>query len=264
MVKLPGKCIFCGGGKLTKEHFWPDWVGPILGVGNTVNRTEDVWTRSAGQQIPTLQHRKERPGPTHKKKIRKVCAKCNNEWMSKIESTSKSILEPLILARNTTISSEDQHKLAIWVTLKTFIAEWNDPNKVVSPQQLRTHFMTASAIPPNLSIWIAQCGQDGWKTAYFRDIHTIGFSPEERFFRTSPNIQCITFGMGELLVHVRHLTVEGIQINLNNIEGLIFKIWPNPSSILWPPSRKLQHYEVSRIANVIGWLHSQPNVGWIA
>jgi hypothetical protein len=266
MGKLPGKCIFCGGGNLTKEHFWPDWVGTVLGISNTVNRVEDLWTRSPGQPVPKLINRQERPGPTHKKKkIRKVCSTCNNGWMSEIENELTTVLGPLIVDREVTLSPEDQHTLAIWTTLKTFIAEWSIPNNVVPPQELRTDFMTSRTIPPNLTIWIAQCGRDGWEAAYYRDVHTIGLSPEERFFRTSPNIQCLTFGVGGLLVHVRHLTIEGLSINLNTVEErLIFQIWPNPAkAIQWPPSRRLQWFEASRIAHVIDWLRTQPNVRWI-
>src|SRR5947208_778698 len=29
-LKPPGKCIFCGGRGLTKEHMWADWLRPYI------------------------------------------------------------------------------------------------------------------------------------------------------------------------------------------------------------------------------------------
>lgn len=35
--KLPGRCIFCGGGNLSKEHFWPEWASALLPRHPTTN-----------------------------------------------------------------------------------------------------------------------------------------------------------------------------------------------------------------------------------
>jgi hypothetical protein len=186
--------------------------------------------------------------------------------MSDIENKTKIVLEPLLLDQAVTLSVEDQRQLAIWVTLKTLVAEWNTPtNPPVSDQTIRDNFKARRIIPPNFSIYIAQCGRDGWEAAYYRDVHTLGFSPEERFSRTAPNVQSVTFGIGGLLVHVRHFMIEGVSVDLKSVgEPFIFRIWPDPSAtIRWPPNRRLTHYDVARLADTIGWLHSQPNVRWI-
>jgi hypothetical protein len=247
---------------LTKEHFWPDWAGELLGTTNTVNRMEELWARSplSGGRLLA---RKERPGPTHKKKIRKVCRTCNNGWMSALEDDCKPILTPLILDQSYVMDARSQRLLARWIMLKVFIGEWNDPENVVSTPEMRENFKNSAKMPPNLSIWIAQCGKDGWEAAYVRNSHTISLAPIEKAKRpVGRNIQCVTFGIGGLLIHARHIMIDGVGIDINRVEErLIFPLWPCLGApINWPPNRRLAHWEVAGIADAIGWLQRQPGV----
>jgi hypothetical protein len=125
-IKPPGKCIFCGGGDLRKEHIWSQWIHQLLGTSGATTRIEFKWVISPSEHRPKLVTRKERQGQVATKKLRVVCTACNNEWMSGIENTSESILTPLIIGKECKLDIISQKMIAIWVALKILTIEHND------------------------------------------------------------------------------------------------------------------------------------------
>jgi hypothetical protein len=54
---------------------------------------------------------------------RSVCATCNNEWMSKLESRAKPVLEPIVDGRQTSLDSVAQEIVAAWAVKTAMVAE---------------------------------------------------------------------------------------------------------------------------------------------
>ena len=79
-------CVFCGGTPVTLEHVWPRWVAAILADGGPVQVERGVDDEPATWQQVSLEVT-----------IRRVCAICNNGWLSELEQAAKPRLEPLIL-----------------------------------------------------------------------------------------------------------------------------------------------------------------------
>jgi hypothetical protein len=90
---MPSFCIFCGGRPLTREHIWPDWFRahlprtlPFYHSGRIVLNEDNTKTHSS----------KKTSGDPKSRKLRIVCNKCNNEWMSGVQNAAKPILIPLL------------------------------------------------------------------------------------------------------------------------------------------------------------------------
>lgn len=90
---LPSFCIFCGGRPLTREHIWADWFRaylprplPFYHSGRIVLSEDNTQT-----------HKSEKiSGDPKCRKMRIVCNRCNNEWMSDLQNATKPILIPLL------------------------------------------------------------------------------------------------------------------------------------------------------------------------
>ena len=233
-LKPAGKCIFCGGGNLSKEHFWPEWASPLLPKYPINEHVEQHLTHTEKTKLALPPKIKTSQGHVWTKKIRVVCARCNNSWMSDLENDSKPILIKLIQSVPHTIPIDASRTLARWIALKIMVGEHNHPNDVVTSSEDRVKFKCAGDIPENFRIWIAKCGVRGWQTAYLRHAATMGLSLVDPPTRCK-NIQSVTFGIGDLLVHVLHTTVLELDIKVEKL-GLV-PLHPTTAPIAWPPMK---------------------------
>ncbi len=248
-LKQPGKCIFCGGGNLSKEHFWPEWASALLPNYPINQHVEQLFTFTEVTKLTGPPEVRSKPGYVWTKKIRAVCVPCNTGWMSTLETAVQPILTPLIATQPHTLTVSSMHVLAKWIALKIMVGEHNHPKDAVTPLEDREKFRSTLEIPPNFKIWIAKCGVGGWQTAYVRHTSTVSstpvFLPNHRF----KNTQSITFGIGDLLVHVLHTTVTDWGPNLSfEPSGVVIPLFPIVDSINWPPIRSLSATEAHSIA----------------
>jgi hypothetical protein len=257
-LKPPGKCIFCGGGNLSKEHFWPEWASALLPNYPINQHVEQLFTFTEVTKLNGPPKVRSKPGNLWTKKIRAVCASCNNGWMSNLETAVQPILTPLIATRPHTLTVNSMNVLAKWIALKIMVGEHNHPKNAVTLIEDLAKYRDKLEIPPNFKIWIAKCGVGGWQTGYVRHAATVSltqdFLPTHRF----KNTQSITFGIGDLLVYVLHSTVKDLGLNLNIEQsqiGAIFPLFPIVGSINWPPIRSLSTAEADFIAGALErWL----------
>ena len=108
-MPVPGTCVFCGGGPLTLEHVWPQWVRRDVYSAATSfvhdfaprTGTVDPWS-SQGIDIT----------------VRAVCATCNGGWMSALEGVAKTTLIPMSEGKYRVLKNDDQQIICLWA-LKT-------------------------------------------------------------------------------------------------------------------------------------------------
>lgn len=116
-------CLFCGSTqKMSREHLWPQWA----------RRTFD--SAAAKQQVSHSLH--DGSGPAYKAwdaevfsaTIKRVCAACNNGWMSDLEARAQPHAEPLLLGETRTLDSDAQRAISLWAYLKCllFVAAGGD------------------------------------------------------------------------------------------------------------------------------------------
>ncbi len=235
-----GRCIFCGGLNVTKEHIWSRWIASFLPATRNDERTEVMstfvrMTEPVGRPKVT-----NRCGSTFTKTVRVVCAGCNNGWMNQLETLVAPILKPMMTSQPHTIHATALLTLVQWLTMKFMVAEHSQRSEAVTQASDRIDFMRRRKIPINMRIWIARCGVDGWGAAYVRHAATVSVDATPPA-TPAKNIHSITFGAGDLLVYASDTSVENLSVDWNvSHPGRVLLAFPNPSlSIEWPPAESL-------------------------
>ena len=237
IARSPGRCIFCGNGKLTAEHFWPEWASSLLPNGRELSYYDfaSKFDRTTGRVDVTKNYK--RQGSVTTKRLRVVCAPCNNGWMSQLESGAKPILSPMAKGAKLAITPEMQEKLATWIALKVMVAEHNIIKEVVSDETVRHKFRNDRVVPEGFQIWILRCGAPRWRSRYHRYAAHLSVSSSPAESTDRKNTQGVTFGFGEALIAVLHTRVPGLTLDLRIAEPFGLKLWPLPGGHLeWPPT----------------------------
>lgn len=251
------RCIFCGAGKLTREHIWPAWAGIHF------ERTEDdqhtlefgTYRHNAPPTEPTYRHRQ---GRVVSVKLKVVCAACNSGWMSRLEESAKPVLQRLILGVEQTLTEDDQRLLVRWVTLKMMVAEQLHPEHAVFGQADRTAFMETREPPSSLQVWIARCGKLAWASAYRRRAATFTRPNAPPPPRNTKNVQSMALGFGDLFVLAVHgLLNQGVEVEL---EVAFFPVSPFLGAVRWPPGFRISAEMALAAADILDDLSQRPGV----
>src|SRR3954447_17229265 len=140
MSKPAGRCIFCGGDRMSKEHVWADWIGNILpppklppGVQPT-SLSQEGYSKK-GRLL--LEEQTLKQGDFGSKKIRKVCQACNSGWMSHLQGEAKPFLTPLLKGEDCEISPQAATIIASWVVMTMMVAEFLHHEKHAISQEDR-------------------------------------------------------------------------------------------------------------------------------
>jgi hypothetical protein len=131
-MKAPRLCAFCGKpGTMTKQHIWPKWLKKIVPqvASSHTQVSGEFLTFKPGAKTPP---RKEAifQGPAGSRKIKNVCERCNNGWMSQIEQAAMGSAIPMINNLACTISPQEQRVLASWFALMTMMIEFTGPDSI--------------------------------------------------------------------------------------------------------------------------------------
>lgn len=152
---MPRTCVFCGAAKTTNEHAWADWLSDVFPLG-TRNTSDRYGRRIAEWKSPRLSLA-----------INRVCARCNNEWMSQLEAETQPILTPLIKGRHRTLWTDHQEILTAWLLKTCMVFEFTaDPER--EPYYTfaeRQGMADDRVIPPQTNVWLGSYLGDkyrGW------------------------------------------------------------------------------------------------------
>jgi hypothetical protein len=142
MPKRQKRCIFCGKeGKLTNEHLWPDWLSNhfprvMSRKGLKVQTVHTPWVDGKPDGPPQV-----RNGDPASQRLELVCGKCNNGWMSEMQSDAKPYLLPLLQGRWKSLSSDGTLAVANWITMNSMVREFQNENAIVTRAEERLKFM---------------------------------------------------------------------------------------------------------------------------
>ncbi len=114
---MANACVFCGDDStsLTNEHFPPAWVSAVLPtepthmhyrMGTEGDAPPDVWMTKA-----------------YDSKVKVVCRRCNNTWMSRIEDRAKSVLPTYLLGHVRYMRPTAQRTVATWSLKSAMMVE---------------------------------------------------------------------------------------------------------------------------------------------
>jgi hypothetical protein len=262
MRKSQGRCIYCGGAGLTKEHLYASWLRPYIlsRVDRHGINFDVVSPGSASHKIEM------RSGDTHARKIRRVCgggkSRCNNGWMSQLQEETKPILLPLITGQKATLSRKDQKALSAWAAMTAMTGEFLGDNEefVAVPQTQRDYLRIKKRPPRGWRIWI---GRYSWTVGVERWTHHVmclaenGYRGPPGDISRPPNTQTTTICVGdELFIHIMSSSVDSGQSLVSrwnfppSIAPAFLQIFPAAAEkIIWPPPRTITPVELKYVAN---------------
>ena len=257
-------CIFCNKRGVTKEHFWPKWCEALFPRNDTDGRVEVSFSRTgilgSYTAAPSVLNR---PGRVITKKLRVVCAVCNNTWMSRIEEEAKPILETAFAGNAMTLDVSQQLSLTNWITLKIMVSEFSLIDNYCTSSAERLQFRNTRTIPANLEIWLGKCGEGRWRSAHFRQGATyglVGALPEKI---PPKNTQTVAIGFGNLFIFG---AVQPTNLKLFNISSeleFLKRLWPmDAPALFWPPVEKLSALQADRISNALDDVQRSGRVSW--
>jgi len=246
-IRAAKTCIFCGGGKLTREHLWPQWSAPLFDGAR--DPTYYDFSTAVDRHTRAMSETKHytRTGGAHTKRLRVVCGACNSGWMSGLETQVRHILEPLALDRAISLHATDQLVLAKWIAMKVMVAEHNIATLEVTSREARSEFRQSGAIPDGMRIWLWRCGAARWRTRW--DRYVFGLYAEDEAPSGGLNAQDVTFGFGHLLINCLQAAKPEHALLTEPSALHSRQLWPVSNSQLeWPPER-LTADEADQIAH---------------
>lgn len=105
-------CVFCGGGPLTKEHVYPQWLRDALPLASARFKTSDAEGTPLWEQ------------GTFDIEARVVCEPCNTGWMSDLEGVCGPLLtDPMLYGADLTLSTSQQRTVALWAIKTAVVLE---------------------------------------------------------------------------------------------------------------------------------------------
>lgn len=229
-------CIFCGGRPITSEHIWPRGLAPILalfaGELGTAKRTRTS-PASMALQAPRKVEIQRMQGHHYNRRLRCVCANCNNGWMAKIEEEAHPILGRLILGMPCEMDDVSQIRLVRWAALRTAIWERDHPaSAALTKAELEALYLEQKP-PSGFRIWMSAYFGGEWQIRMHHAAHWLGYVALAG--RPQPNTQTTSIGAGALFIHVASTTSSpGVEfIELNPLFGME-RIWPVRDAFLFP------------------------------
>jgi hypothetical protein len=244
------RCIFCGRTSLTHEHMYPNWLR------NYIPRVIKNYTSMSAVIHPTHSEPRRRTiaGDPHSKRLHVVCAKCNNEWMSRLQSDAKPHLLPLILGQATGLDTKAQQTIAAWIAMSVMVGEFNDREKVAITATERRRFKKTKTAPAHWRIFIGDYNRVHWKGRWVHNVLPVS-SPKHRIKRTAggtprPNTQTSTFVVGRLYVQALSSVTDVFEHWRLTADGArkLVQIWPIQRNIVGWPAAALTDREADTIA----------------
>jgi hypothetical protein len=141
-------CILCGAPPpLTGEHLWPDWYNRQQSESYTYE-LETIIQDDMPQYAP-------KDALDLKPEV--LCAECNNEWGSRLETVLARILGPMARGEAGRLDRQQQQLVAAWFYLKAMVAE-----HLVPPERRRRRFFELEQrrrrfqlhVVPTSAIWL--------------------------------------------------------------------------------------------------------------
>lgn len=250
MARMPGRCIFCGGFGLSKEHVLPDWLRQIFPRLPTDTHTMGYLAHPARREF----EKKRGQGQLGSKKVRVVCKKCNNSWLSDMEDDTQGILRPLIEGTVRTLTIDEQSRLAAWIAKTTMTAEYLVKEQPAIKQAERERFKEQKKPEDHWQIFVSSyVGRQWSKGGIFH--HGLGlYIPPEPMRVGVRNTQITIFGLGHLICMSLSSTAQGFSMSLNDeLKEVTRQLWPPVGRDLpWPTNKLIDDNGVQAIATAFG------------
>lgn len=225
-------CIFCGDRPLSREDAWPLWLTQRF----PKNKVAIMEAQRGKKELQTW-HQK---GP--KLKVKCVCPRCNNGWMSQLEGQVKPFVEELLKPKSTLIDTQQQASLGVWSVKNAMVFEaLRDDQPWFYLSSERKTLKETLQPPMETFVWIAKCVDNNNLSCEGHDLSGIAV---ESANPVSAYVTTMTFGtlaIQVLSVRLHEPNMHYSQVISNLRSGpwdqVTLSIWPTQHEpIVWPPS----------------------------
>jgi hypothetical protein len=219
---------------MTGEDCWPLWLGRQY-----ESPTYDGWWTGSSHTI-------DGPGfPTRSRKLKLkltiVCGRCNNRWMSDLETRARPLLLPLIKSSRDNYDFSDQavETLVEWMLKMAMVWEYARPRKPKMFGLARSAAFRGSRTPPtdvSIGIWLARRHRppnDNLTHANIRTAiwltHPPAYAAAPEFYRIAQYILVTTFSIDQLVFQVvakRGWKAAPIDFAGFDLPGILYRLWP--------------------------------------
>jgi hypothetical protein len=168
--------------------------------------------------------------------VRRVCQRCNSEWMSQLEVRAKPLLEPMFDGKPVTLEQDEQAVVAAWVVKTLIMLDlWRPKPNAFSPSHHQQLYRLGAA-PLDTAVLLALVDRPTQHTFYALP----GKQPGE--------LHRLTMNVGCLVAQVRLVNAAGVGYGWEAKRSSV-QIWPRAAGSLdWPPPERLWDPTVSHFA----------------
>ncbi len=224
-------CVFCNRNDSppSKEDVLPRWMArefPADGVFTVVRPDLGKTFRPRGKIVTS----------------NKACRRCNNEWMSRLESAAKPILKPLMEGKPTVLTQNEQLIIARWFIKTSIMYELSQRKRepcFFTGKECQELFKSLS-VPLHTAMFLAR--YNGTRAGRIVDaqvsLEARGASGSEMHDGYSITLaikqlalQLFTFRWPKKL-DFRQLAIP----DTHNWAGAVLPFWPIPADLSWPPT----------------------------
>lgn len=230
---MPRECVFCGGTPTTREHIFPAWAARL--VGEAVPVTHSKLSERQGE----LPDSRTWLQPPFTQTVRVVCARCNNGWMSRLESEAEQILRPMLTGFGRRMHRPAQEALASWALKTAIVSQYTHTRSGTLFGEQASHALQAGGLPDALKIWLTSYGGSNAGLAH---VFGIDLDDRQRPDRPTRDAFGATLVIGPVVLTLLGATdpsvVDGVR--LNRLIAPVTQIWPQVSrSFVWRPTPAL-------------------------
>jgi hypothetical protein len=175
-------------------------------------------------------------GPSFRSKA--VCQKCNNGWLSDLETAAAPLLEGLVCGEPSVLSTKQQMLLATWSYKMVLLLQLIRPKDIRSIPQGRFHqFFSLRRPPSDARLWLG--APEGASAMHETSTELMIANRDHRvpgYFTA--------LVLGHLLILCAGRLEPGpeqLRIGSDNSPELARQLWPaSIRSHIWPPPRRLR------------------------
>jgi hypothetical protein len=255
MANPRGKCIFSGEFGVTKEHLFADWLRELF--PRTASDTHTFGRRDWA--IQTAFDQRVHQGHSGSRKVRKVCARCNNGWISVIDDAARRAITPLIQGTPTLVTQAMQRAIAAWFAKISMVGDSLHPAKSVVLQADRTWMMNRNLPPANWEVWIGTYGGTVWRElGIWQHSGNLMLPLMRDGQRLSGYTMATSLGLGSVFGLVLGTSIERIGFDLGSAASFMTRIWPTCCAFSWPLDHVLSDGEATAVANILTTMTVNP------
>lgn len=239
-------CIFRGATganvKITCEHTFSEWINEVLPpeiVGPDISCERSILH---GPQAGTVNTWPAKDVAGHK--LRAVCRRCNNGWMSALEAAVRPLIEPMIKGYNASLTTDEQITVATWASMKTAVFEYVWTDEPILTAADRDVVMTHNRPPASVQVRLAAVGSNGYP------LRALGRGYKAR--STGDKAICLTLTIGVLVAQVfggPGADNHGFQKAGRTGTNFAGIYPPQLQAVAWPPPEALDDTSLTTFAH---------------